>query len=181
MITEDRYKNEIILEFVTKMFDVEKSFIKKRADEIRLKTSSFPVVKTLEEFDFSFQPSVNRNTIEMLKTMDFVDKHRNLVLLGTPGVGKTHIAIALGIIATQSKRSTYFIDALTLITKLKEAQNHNRLDEQLKQYAKYKLLVIDELGYLPIDVAGANLLFRLINLKYEKSSIIITTNKNFNE
>ena len=101
--------------------------------------------------------------------------------MGSPGVGKTHLAISIGLENTKTYKSTYFINCNDLIESLKKAYSHNRLDDKLKTLSKYRLLIIDEVGYLPIDTQGANMLFQLINKRYEKNSTIITTNKQFSK
>ena len=125
---------------------------KSRAVENQIKMSGFPYKKTLDMFDFSFQPSINREQIMELATMRFVENKENAVFLGTPGVGKTHLAVALGMIAAEHRYSTYYINCHNLITQLNKAHYENRLQERLKIFAKYKVLIIDEIGYLPMDI-----------------------------
>jgi len=120
---------------------------KNRAVENQIKMSGFPYRKTLEQFDFDFQPSINKEQIMELATMRFVENKENVVFLGTPGVGKTHLAVSLGMIAAQHRYSTYYINSHNLITQLNKAHYENRLQERLKNYAKYKVLIIDEIGY----------------------------------
>ena len=154
---------------------------KSRAVESQLKTSGFPFRKTLEMFDFDFQPSIDKKDIEELKTMRFIENKENLVFLGTPGVGKTHLAVALGILAVQYRYSTYYINCNNLIEQLNKAHYENRLPERLKHFAKYRVLIIDEIGYLPLDINGANLFFQLITKRYEKNTTILTSNKPFSQ
>ena len=111
--------------------------------------------------------------------MRFVENKENVIFLGTPGVGKTHLAVALGMIAAQNRYSTYYISCHNLITQLNKAHFENRLQERLKNFGKYKVLIIDEIGYLPMDLQGANLFFQLITKRYEKNSTIFTSNKAF--
>ena len=150
-----------------------------RAVESQIQMSGFPFQKTLEMFDFAFQPSIDKNQILELATMRFVENKENVVFLGTPGVGKTHLAVALGIIAAQNRFCTYYISCHNLIAHLNKAHFENRLQERLKNFARYKVLIIDEIGYLPMDIQGANLFFQLITKRYEKSSTILTSNKAF--
>jgi DNA replication protein DnaC len=117
--------------------------------------------------------------IEELATMRFIENRENLVFLGPPGVGKTHLAVALGIIAAQNRYSTYYTNCHNLISSLNKAHYENRLHEKLKQYGKYRVLIIDEIGYLPMDMQGANLFFQLITKRYEKNTTILTSNKAF--
>lgn len=119
---------------------------KNRAVGNQIKMSGFPYRKTLEQFDFDFQPSINKEQIMELATMRFVENKENVVFLGTPGVGKTHLAVSLGMIAAQHRYSTYYINSHNLITQLNKAHYENRLQERLKNYAKYKVLIIDETG-----------------------------------
>lgn len=130
---------------------------------------------------FSFQPNFDMEQINDLRNLRFIDNAENVIFLGTPAVGKTHLAIALGISAIEHKLSTYFINCHQLIQNLLKENHENRLEDILKQYAKYKVLIIDEIGYLPTNLEGANLLFQLIGKRYEKHSTIFTTNKNFGE
>ena len=152
---------------------------RKRAVDNQIQMSGFPFRKTLEMFDFSFQPSIDENQIMELATMRFVENRENVVFLGTPGVGKTHLAVALGMIAAQNRYSTYYINCHNLIQQLNKAHFENRLQDKLKTFAKYKVLIIDEIGYLPMDIQGSNLFFQLIAKRYEKNSTIFTSNKAF--
>ena len=154
---------------------------RKRAVETQLQTSGFPMKKELKHFDFSFQPSIDKRQIDELATMRFLENGENVVFLGPPGVGKTHLATALGIVAAEHRRSTYYINCHQLIEQLKKAAYENRLPDKLRTLTKYKLLIIDEIGYLPMDIQGANLFFQLIARRYEKVSTIFTSNKTFSQ
>lgn len=152
-----------------------------RAVEQQIKLSGFPFKKTLDTFDFTFQPSIDRAVLDELATMRFVANAENVVLLGPPGVGKTHLAVGLGMIAARCRISTYYVNCHTLITQMNKAHYENRLPERLKVLSKYKILIIDEIGYLPMDIQGANLFFQLIAKRYEKTSTIFTSNKSFSQ
>jgi len=147
--------------------------------ETRSRLAHLPYRKTLEEFDFNFQPSIDRKRIEELRTLNFISQAANILILGPPGVGKTHLAVGLSIEAISHGYSAYFITATKLIEDLRKAYESNRLDIRMRKYLNPKLLVIDEIGYLPLDRLGANLFFQLINNRYEQASIILTSNKSF--
>jgi DNA replication protein DnaC len=144
-----------------------------------VKVGAFPHLKEIKDFDFNFQPSLNQQQILDFLTLRFIEKNENIVFLGPSGVGKTHLATSIGIAAAKKRTSTYFIKCHDLIQNLKRARLENRLEARLKHYTKYKLLVIDEIGYLPIDAEDAKLFFQLIDMRYEKRSTILTTNVNF--
>nr|WP_312058466.1 IS21-like element ISCbe3 family helper ATPase IstB [Fervidobacterium pennivorans] len=146
-----------------------------------VRVANFPFIKGIEDFDFSFQPSINKQQIMDSIGLRFLEGNENILFVGTPGVGKTHLATAIGIECAKRRYSTYFIHFQELIAQLKKALLENRLEYRLKHFSKYKVLIIDEIGYLPIDNDGANLFFQLISSRYEKSSTIITTNVVFSE
>lgn len=145
-----------------------------------VKVGAFPHTKEVKDFDFDFQPSINKDQILDFTSLRFLEAKENIVFLGTSGVGKTHLATAIGIAAAKRRCSTYFIKCNDLLQQLKKSKLENRLDSRLKHFSKYKLLIIDELGYLPIDKEDSKLFFQLIDRRYEKKSNIITTNINFN-
>ncbi|URZ03346.1 IS21-like element helper ATPase IstB [Clostridium felsineum] len=145
-----------------------------------VKVGAFPHHKEINDFDFDFQPSINRDEISDFLTLRFLQTQENIVFLGSSGVGKTHLATSIGIAAAKRRYSTYFIKCNDLLQQLKRANLENRLDARLKHFSKYKLLIIDELGYLPIDKEDSKLFFQLIDMRYEKKSTILTTNINFN-
>lgn len=151
------------------------------AAKAMVKVAAFPFLKELKDYDFDFQPSVNQQQILELATLRFLDNSENVVFLGNSGVGKTHLAAAIGIASAKKRYSTYFIKCHDLLQQLKRAQIENRLEAKLKYINRYKLLIIDELGYLPIDKNDSNLFFQLIDMRYEKKSTILTTNINFND
>lgn len=150
-----------------------------RGIETRLRQSRFPWNKTLEQFDFDFQPSLDKRQVRELAGLSFVERAHNVVILGPPGVGKTHLAVALGVKAVEAGYSVLFHTLESLMTRLNRAQHENRLDATLKQLTYPKLLILDELGYLPLTHHEASLFFRLVVRRYERGSLIVTSNKSF--
>jgi len=147
--------------------------------EARLKQARFPWLKTLEQFDFEFQPSLDRRQVRELAGMSFVERAHNVIILGPPGVGKTHLAIGLGMKAVEAGYSVLFLTLESLMIRLVKAFNENRLERSLQQLVYPKVLIIDEIGYLPLSNLEASLFFRLVVRRYERASLIITSNKSF--
>lgn len=145
-----------------------------------VKIAGFPHLKELKDFDFEFQPTINKQEILELATLRFIENAENIVFIGPSGVGKSHLSTSIGITAAKNRYSTYFIKCHDLIMQLKKAKLENRLEARLRHFTKYKCLIIDEIGYLPIDTADSKLFFQLIDRRYEKRSTIITTNITFN-
>ncbi len=173
--------NKTTMEVLDYLFGQEKKHREAVAIERRMKSAVFPVKKTLEEFDFEFQKSIDKKIIEDLATLRFVHNSENVVFLGPPGVGKSHLAIALGIEAVKSGISVYFTNTGNLIERLKKANKEGMLEKKLRDLMKYKVLIIDEIGYLPFDEEGAHCLFQLISRRYEMNSTILTSNKSYGE
>lgn len=146
-----------------------------------LKLSGLPHHKTLEDFDFAFQPGVDARRLKDLAAMEFVERKANVALLGPPGVGKTHIAVALAVTACRAGHSIYYTTLDDLVRKLRKADSLGTLPKQLASLARPSLLVIDEVGYLPLNRAEANMFFQLVSRRYEKGSTVITSNKTFAE
>jgi DNA replication protein DnaC len=153
----------------------------KTAKNVTMRThlARFPFVKSLESFDFAYQPGLDKKQVQTLSTCHFVEHGENLCLLGPPGVGKTHLAVGLGLKAIERGYRVLFVTAAELIAALTRAAAQGRLDERLKLYTVPRLLIIDEIGYLPIDRAGANLFFQLISRRYERGPMILTSNQSF--
>lgn len=168
-------------EGLLKLSNYEVDFKEQNASRSMVKSAAFPFAKELEDFDFDFQPSVNEQEMREFASLGFLEKNENIVFLGPSGVGKTHLATSIGIAAAKKRMSTYFIKCHELLQQLKKARLENRLDARMKHFCHYRLLVIDELGYLPIDKEDSNLFFQLVDARYEKKSTIVTTNMNFNE
>jgi DNA replication protein DnaC len=150
-----------------------------RGIEARLRQARFPWVKTLDQFDFDFQPSLDRKQVRELAGLSFVERAHNVIVLGPPGVGKTHLAIGLGVKAVEAGYSVLFLTLEALMTRLTKAASENRLERSLQQLVYPKVLIIDELGYLPLSRIEASLFFRLVVRRYERASMIVTSNKGF--
>ena len=150
-----------------------------RGIEARLRLARFPWIKTLDQFDFDFQPSLDRRQVRELTGMSFVERAHNVVILGPPGVGKTHLAVALGVKAVEAGYSVLFLSLETLMTRLMRARHENRLERALQQLTYPKLLLVDEIGYLPLSREEASLFFRVVVRRYERASLIVTSNKSF--
>ena len=146
---------------------------------VRMGTSiaKFPFYRTLEDFDFDAQPSVDPKQIRELSTCRWIGNGDTLLFLGPPGVGKTHLAVGIGRVAIANGYTTLFTSATGLLTQLSSAHREGRFEERLSQYSKPKLLIIDELGYLPLEVNAAHLFFQLVSRRYERGSILLTSNR----
>src|SRR6056297_452247 len=152
-----------------------------RRIDVALKTAKLMPIKTLEGFDFSFQPSLDRERIAALAQLDFIRRAEIIHFLGPPGTGKSHLATALGVAAVKAGRSVYRATLADLITALSQAEREGRLAEKIRFYTRASLLIVDEIGYLPITTGGANLFFQLVNARYEKGAMILTSNRGFAE
>src|SRR2546426_2430330 len=151
----------------------------KTAKNVTMRTSlaRFPFVKGLETFDFTYQPSIDKKQIQTLSSCHFIEHGENVLLLGPPGVGKTHLAVGLGLKAIECDYRVLFTTAAGIIATLTKALTQGRLEEKLKLYTVPRPLLVDQIGYLPIDQSGANLFFQLISRRYEKGPMILTSNQ----
>ncbi len=168
-------------EFLLEALKTEADARRSRYLRARLQLAHLPYLKTFEQFDFSFQPSIDERQIRELQTLRFVHEASNAIFLGPPGVGKTHLSVALAEAAIQAGFGAYFITAHDLVTDLGRATRENRLDRRMRVYLAPKVLVIDEMGYLPLDEMGATIFFQLVSARYERGSIILTSNKSYGE
>ncbi|HYN49943.1 MAG TPA: IS21-like element helper ATPase IstB, partial [Thermoleophilaceae bacterium] len=165
--------------FAEALLSTEQSSREAHGGESRIRSARFPARKTLEEFDFTFQRSVKKQVIEHLGQLDFLHARENVILLGPPGTGKSHLAIALGVRACLAGQRVIFRSATEWVALLADAQRHDRLDDELARLARLPLLVCDEVGYIPFDPQAANLMFMLVSRRYERASLIVTSNKPF--
>ncbi len=149
--------------------------------ELRLKAARFPVLKTLEQFRWDWPKKINRLQVQNLFRLDFLAQQANVIFLATVGLGKTHLATALGYAACLQGHNVLFANAIGVINQLTAAQKQSSLKSELKKYLNPRLLILDEVGYLPIDQHGADLLFQVISQRYERGSIVLTTNKPFKQ
>ena len=166
-------------EFLAACLEREVASRQDHGGESRIKTARFPARKTIEDFDFDHQRSLKREVISHLGTLDFVAGQDNVIFLGPPGTGKTHLATALGIRACQAGHRVAFATAAEWVSRLGEAHSAGRLQAELTRLGRTPLLVIDEVGYIPLEAEAANLFFQLISSRYERASVIVTSNKPF--
>ncbi|MGE3310072.1 MAG: IS21-like element helper ATPase IstB [Limisphaerales bacterium] len=169
------------VEYLRRLVEGEYTARRQRIIERRVKVARFPVLKTLDQFQWDWPKKINRLQVQHLFRLEFVPAKANVVFLGTVGVGKTHLATALGYAACQDGHSVLFADAIGVINDLAAAQKRGLLKRQLRKYLGPEVLLLDEIGYLPIDQHGADLLFQVISQRYERGSLIVTTNKPFKQ
>lgn len=168
-------------EYLLALLEVEVQTRDENQKQRRLKQAAFPVQKTLDTYDFSLMPSLNRNRFLTLAKGEFVDKKENIIFLGNSGTGKTHLATALGIEMVQNGFKTKFITASELVEELLMANGEHKLGALEKKWLKFDVIIVDELGYVPFSKTGSELLFQFFSSRYERASAIITTNLDFTE
>jgi DNA replication protein DnaC len=147
----------------------------------RIRSAQFPARKTLEDFDWKAQPAAERPLVTHLAQLAWIEEHSNVCFFGPPGTGKTHLAIALGMRACEQGFRVAFATAQEWVSRLEAAQDRNRLEDELRRLERYHLLVVDEVGYLPLERQAANLLFALVSRRYERGSIVVTSNRSFEQ
>ncbi len=165
------------VDYLAQLVDGETALRDSRSIERRIRNARFPVLKTLEEFQWSWPKKINRPQIQNLFRLAFIATHTNVVLIGNVGLGKTHLSIALGHAACLNGHTVLFTTAIDIVNTLAAAQAAGRLKRELNRYLKPAVLIVDELGYLPIDKHGADLLFQIISQRYERAPMVITTNR----
>jgi DNA replication protein DnaC len=169
------------IRFLDELLTLEQNERSRRGEETRIRLSRLPHRKGLEEFDFSFQPSIDKRQIDELATLAFAARAENIVLLGPPGVGKTHLAVGIAMKALKAGLTVYYTSLAGLIEDLKLSSQQNRLEKRWRVYLRPAILIIDEVGYMQLNREEAELLFRLISERYEHGSIILTSNKYFSD
>ena len=169
------------LEMLESLLGEERAIRETRRVKMALQTARLSTIKTLDTFDFSFQPSLDRNRVLTLAQLGFIERREVVHFLGPPGTGKTHLALALGVEAVRVGKSVFFATLGELVASLAKAEREGQLTQRIRFLTRNALLIIDEIGYLPITAGGANLFFQLINSRYERGALILTSNRGFSE
>jgi DNA replication protein DnaC len=169
------------VEYLSRLVDAQHQQWRQQTVQRRIQSAHFPVLKTLEQFQWDWLKKVNRLQVQNLFRLEFLTQKANVIFSGTVGLGKSHLATALGYAACLECHSVLFVNAIAAINHLSAAQKKNALKSELKKYLRPELLILDEIGYLPIDQHGADLLFQIISQRYERGSILLTTNKPFKQ
>ena len=169
------------VEYLGRLIDGQYQQRREHAIQLRIKAARFPVLKTLEQFRWDWPKKINRLQVQNLFRLQFLEQNANVIFLGTVGLGKTHLATALGYAACLEGHSVLFANAIDVINHLSAAHKRSSLKSELSKYRCPQLLILDEVGYLPIDQHGADLLFQVISQRYERGSILVTTNKPFKQ
>jgi DNA replication protein DnaC len=172
-------ENISYFEFLDKLLQEEVMAKHERSMQMRKRLARLPFFKTMDQFDFSFQPSVDEKRMRDLATLRFIDHQENIIFLGPPGVGKTHLSVSLAIKALEQRYSVYFVTAHDMVQTLKAADQQGKINKKISMFVKPDLLIIDEIGYRKMEDAAAHFFFQIVAERYEKGSIILTSNKSF--
>lgn len=167
------------MDFLSGLVSEEVSYKARRSVQSRIKSAKFPVTKSLDDFDYAFQTSINRKKLEELSSLRFIDNWENALFLGPPGVGKTHLSIGLGVKACEAGYKVLFTTLNDMISILMASMADNSFTSRIRTFTQPSLLIVDEVGYLPVSKEGANFLFQVVAKRYETGSIILTSNKSF--
>src|SRR5580658_4688412 len=169
------------IEAIDALLTEELTLRENRRVKMALQMAKLSAIKTLTGFDFAFQPSLDKNRVMALAGLQFIDRAEAVHLIGPPGTGKTHLSLALGVEAVKAGRSVYFSSLADIVASLARAEREGALRERIRYFCRFALLIVDEIGYLPVIPGGGNLFFQLVNARYEKGAMILTSNRGFAE